>query len=727
MQSPAFLLRGGFPLLLGLAVLLPTPALSAYCQSNASKVESAFLLDRNNNRIRMVSPIDVTVSTLAGVGTSRTTDGYGTAASLQYLKSSWLSRNNDYLYVTQSNCVRSVYLRDGFNEVKTIVGVCNVGGDALGSVSVARLGNLVRVISDEGDNGLFIADYFNQKIKYFDFTTKNTSVIAGNGGQTCTQSGTALSFQIKYPASMHIPIKRNRDSLLFASGSHGAIFMLNFSTSMVSTFAGSCTSSPTPIDGIGTNARFYLITSMVSTSDGSKIYVTDNAVSTPYNKVRVITYPGAVVSSLVFSCSSTYINFISFSAGNVVLYSTGDSNYYSKLNLNTSVCTKYISANTSGYLDGNITVAQFSTYISAISVGYIYNFSSCTQCGNNQYQNSSVLHSLSCLPCQTGKYSLGQSSTCFDCATAPANSYGSLACRNCATGKYAVMYATNCVDCSAGTYMSQTASTACVLCEPGSYSSDVGASVCQSCAPGKYASSAGSTACDDCPAGTYGSAEGAVSQSGCLACPAGQFCASSGTVAPQNCTAGNYSDSGASACTQCGAGLVSQDGAAYCTAPPACSAGLYGLAPDCHPCPPNTISSPGRTATLLDCRCLPGFVCSYTKRINVVLTLHNITWEMTTVAGLSQSAVIDAIAQAAGVSRDMVIINSMFHAGSTGGRRLLGKLMGGAGLKMFITVSGAEGLDVSKAYELLGENLPVQAHIAWEHKHVLRVAREFFQ
>jgi hypothetical protein len=122
----------------------------------------------------------------------------------------------------------------------------------------------------------------------------------------------------------------------------------------------------------------------------------------------------------------------------------------------------------------------------------------------------------------------------------------------------------------------------------------------------------------------------------------------------------------------------------------------------------------GNASTILDCRCLAGFVCTYTKRISVVLTLHEITWNMTTIAGLSQSAVIDAIAQAAGVARGMVVINGMF----TGRRRLMGL---DRRHKMFITVSGAETLDVGRAYELLG----VKAHIAWEHKHALRVAREF--
>ena len=138
--------------------------------------------------------------------------------------------------------------------------------------------------------------------------------------------------------------------------------------------------------------------------------------------------------------------------------------------------------------------------------------------------------------------------------------------------------------------------------------------------------------------------------------------------------------------------------------------GYYGLSPECNPCPPNTNSSFNHTLTVLDCRCLAGFVCTYKKRISVVLTLHEITWDMKTLVGLSQSAIIDAIAAAAGVPRENVVINPTFS-----GRRLMRLRQ----RDMFITVHGADALDVEKVYS----NLDV-SHVAWTHSHSVHVARE---
>jgi hypothetical protein len=114
---------------------------------------------------------------------------------------------------------------------------------------------------------------------------------------------------------------------------------------------------------------------------------------------------------------------------------------------------------------------------------------------------------------------------------------------------------------------------------------------------------------------------------------------------------------------------------------------------------------------------MTGFVCSYTKRIKVVLTFKDISWEMLNLTYMSHahSAVLDAIAASAGVPRQNVHITGIF----TGKRRLLAyESDENLNHRMFITVSGAESLDVETLHSLLGD---AKAHIALEHKHTLRV------
>jgi len=274
-----------------------------------------------------------------------------------------------------------------------------------------------------------------------------------------------------------------------------------------------------------------------------------------------------------------------------------------------------------------------------------------------------------------------------------------------------------CANCTAG-YRSSRGAQSCTRCGVGYYSSDV-AETCIACPVGTMCPVDNTTLAVDCGPGFYQPQTG---QSFCLSCPAGKYCELQRTTDPQNCTAGNFSGSGASACIKCQAGFISNDGAPACkgipTVGPAeviqCPVGYYGLDPECNPCPANTNSSVNHTLTLLDCRCVAGYVCTYKKRISVVLTLHNITWDMKTYVGLSQSSIIDAIAQAAGVSRENVIINPMF----SGRRRLFN--LNSARHVMFITVHGAEKLDVERVYSILN----VSSHITWAHSHSVHVARE---
>jgi hypothetical protein len=164
-----------------------------------------------------------------------------------------------------------------------------------------------------------------------------------------------------------------------------------------------------------------------------------------------------------------------------------------------------------------------------------------------------------------------------------------------------------------------------------------------------------------------------------------------------------------------------------------CQAGHYGFLPNCNPCPPNTNSTLNHTSTLLDCRCLPGFFCTYSKRINVRVTLSNITWDMLNIAGLASSPVIDAIAAAAGVSRDSVIINGVI-AGSSG-RRMMTRIANGIvnpnpfhdskdKVSIWATVLGATSLDHALATALLDPYKPES--LSWTHSHSIRVDREWW-
>ena len=691
--------------------------LGAFCNDSSLKTESLYVVDQGNFRIRVASPIGVAVSTLAGNGVSSSVDGYGKSTSFKAATYSTLSRDGNTLYVSDSSCVRSIYLSDGFFEVNTVVGNCAVAGNVEGPKSIARIGNAVTLFSDVADRGLYIADLDYNRIRYFNFSTGVLKNVLGSGGVNCLPSGTGTSMTSHQPRAMYV--SNDGSYMLFSPWLVSRIYYVNTSTWNTSLFAGNCAIGN--VDGVGTDARFNYISSMAVDQNETKIYLGDQI----RKALRVVTFPGAVVTTIPVSITADTFNFIALSLNNRLLYSVANLVPIHTTDLSTAVRTR--TSGTSGYSDGTFSSGTvFFNKLSGCTIGYLYSFSSCYMCKIVEYQNTSVKTSLTCIKCPIGTYSSSaDASSCTSCMKGTFSSItGGTVCQNCSAGGYSSMPGSSvCENCIAGTFstgIGAISSMICQNCTTGSYSLQRG-SMCQMCSAGSYASQARSLFCQNCTAGTYSTVIGADNA---LVC--------------QNCTNGTYSAAGAFNCINCDTGFSSSDGAAYCTLTqtlqsPVCVVGTYGMHPNCNPCPPNTNSSVNHTSTLLDCRCLPGFFCTYSKRINVRVTLSNITWDMLNVAGLASSPVIDAIAAAAGVSRDSVIINGVI-AGSSG-RRMMTRIANGIvnpnpfhdskdKVSIWATVLGATSLDHALATALLDPYKPES--LSWTHSHSIRVDREWW-
>jgi hypothetical protein len=103
-------------------------------------------------------------------------------------------------------------------------------------------------------------------------------------------------------------------------------------------------------------------------------------------------------------------------------------------------------------------------------------------------------------------------------------------------------------------------------------------------------------------------------------------------------------------------------------------------------CPENTVSNDG-SSSLLDCRCAPGFSCTYTKQITAVVTLNASATSFNSDEGGVKTAFIAAVAAAAGVPVTSVHIGAV---AATSGRRLLS--LDPDTIRVHMTVSGATSL-----------------------------------
>jgi len=137
----------------------------------------------------------------------------------------------------------------------------------------------------------------------------------------------------------------------------------------------------------------------------------------------------------------------------------------------------------------------------------------------------------------------------------------------------------------------------------------------------------------------------------------------------------------------------------------ACKAGYYGSGVSCSPCPAYTTSQ-GNSSSLLSCKCLQGYVCTYTKTINATVHIVNMTLAQFTTS--YQANLKTMLAQAANVTAAQVQIIS--YASSPIMRR---RILLPPRLDVVVTIRGAVHLHPHKQI----------AHVSWRHAHQMHVTK----
>lgn len=177
-------------------------------------------------------------------------------------------------------------------------------------------------------------------------------------------------------------------------------------------------------------------------------------------------------------------------------------------------------------------------------------------------------------------------------------------------------------------------------CSPGKYSLYSGLQSegqCTLCPAGSLC--AGGAAISQCMPGTYSLRLGLRSQPQCSVCEAGYYCL--GGAQKLVCPVGSYS---------LGTGLTDVTDCLHCPAGYYCS-----NTTTITRCPANTMSA-AMSADFGDCKCVPGFMCEFTKVIHVEVVLP---LQLASFTSDLRRAYVQALATAAGVSVGSVSIVSV--------------------------------------------------------------------
>jgi len=353
-----------------------------------------------------------------------------------------------------------------------------------------------------------------------------------------------------------------------------------------------------------------------------------------------------------------------------------------------------------------------------------------------------------CSDCPTGQYCPQGTTTPTSCAAGTyrnaTNGVQSGDCLTCPVGHYCPLRSTVPADCSQGTYRGSTGGVSqgsCTTCPSGSYCPDRSVSPID-CPAGKYNPSTGGQSleqCYACPmgyychaatttpsacqAGSYGPNAGNTAQGSCTTCPSGAYCPSA-SIVPTLCGAGHHRDTPGAThlanCLLCLPGTYSV-GTGRTSNCPVCQANYYcRTSTMLEACPMHTTSAAG-SYSRLNCKCDPGYSCTYYKQIQAIVTLNATLADFNSDYHGVKTAFLAAMANAAQVSVAHVVINGVIartsfrrmlstdaHADASfeatrestwrrlegdhaAGRRSLLSVAGdsGAGIKIFVSVDGS--------------------------------------
>ena len=272
---------------------------------------SLFVGDAHNHRIRQVvmkGSMQGKVTTLAGSGAGAYVDGTGTAASFH---------NPEGLAISPvsaiSNREKTLYVADYFNDrirqidlatakVSVLAG-SHGSGHADGTGADAKFNRPFGLALTPSGSHLFVGDAENNRIRMISVATAAVSTVAGSGSAAFADGvGTAASFN--YPGGVAVLSKESWlaewTTLFVADRSNNRIRQIDVGTAAVTTFAGS--GSQGFADGTGAAASFYGPNGVHVSPDGTLLFVAD----TKNNRIRKIHIATAAVTTVAGSGSAAF-------------------------------------------------------------------------------------------------------------------------------------------------------------------------------------------------------------------------------------------------------------------------------------------------------------------------------------------------------------------------------------------------------------------------------------
>lgn len=230
-----------------------------------------YIADKNNNRIRKVTISTGDITTIAGTGTGAYNGDSiaATSAELYYPSGVAIDASgNIYIADFYNNRIRKMIASTGIIITIAGNGTANFSGDG-GLATTAQLNNPTGVAVDVSGN-VYIADQGNNRIRKVN-TSGNINTVAGNGTFGYSGDGaSATAAELSYPTGIALDTAGN---IFIADTYSEAIRKVNTS-GIISTIAGTGTQGYGGDGAAATGAKLNLPTGVAVDASGN-IYIAD--------------------------------------------------------------------------------------------------------------------------------------------------------------------------------------------------------------------------------------------------------------------------------------------------------------------------------------------------------------------------------------------------------------------------------------------------------------------
>ncbi len=265
-----------------------------------------FIADFGNNRVREVSAATGIITTVAGNGTAGFSGDGGAATKAELNRPEGLAvDSHGNLFIGDAgNCrIREVSAATGI--ITTVAGssTCGYGGDG-GPATSAVLANHLPGLAVDQNGDLFIADYYNNRVREVAAATGTITTIAGNGSAGYTgDNGPATQAELANPGGVALT---PGGDLLISDSNNYVVRQVNLATGIITTVAGNGSFGHRGDGGPATSASLSA-TEGVATDQSGDFFIADwdpGGFGNGFNNVRRVDGSTGIITTLATDAST---------------------------------------------------------------------------------------------------------------------------------------------------------------------------------------------------------------------------------------------------------------------------------------------------------------------------------------------------------------------------------------------------------------------------------------